>query len=117
MVFWATWCSACKKAWPDLKDLAARYAEAPAAPAWATVSLGEPPDTVASAARERDLPGVTIADPAERNGKSLGIPYVPTVLVLDAGGRVAYLGPPKRKDLDRVLERVTSGPAPGEERR
>ena len=108
MVFWATWCKVCRKDWPKLIELEQKYSEAPVAPAWAAVSLGEDADRVASVAKERELPGWIIADPDEENGRALGIEFVPLVCILDGDGRVAYIGDPKMKDLDRVLKKLTS---------
>ncbi|MFQ5511846.1 MAG: TlpA family protein disulfide reductase [Candidatus Krumholzibacteriia bacterium] len=108
MVFWATWCAVCKRDWPKLKELAGRYDDAPLAPVWAAVSVGEEPGKVARVAASRKLPGLIIADPGEKNGKIMGIEFVPVVCVLDADGRLAYLGPPKIGKLNRLLEDVTS---------
>lgn len=108
MVFWATWCAVCKKDWPKLIELADRYAESPQAPAWAAVSIGEEPDNVAKVAKERHLPGWIIVDPREDNSDALGIEFIPTVCVLDTGGRLAYMGAPTVSKLDRLLEELTS---------
>jgi thiol-disulfide isomerase/thioredoxin len=115
MVFWATWCKACKKEWPKLQEISTRYAEGDQRPTWASVSLGEPADRVAKVAEERNLPGMVLYDPKERNGKSLGIDFVPTVCILDSRGRVAYNGPPKIKTIDKLLAKLTSEPKTEEE--
>ena len=108
MVFWATWCTVCKKHWPELQKLVTKYADAPSAPAWASVSLGEDAKRVADVAAKRKLPGWIIADPDEVNGKALGIEFVPTICILDSEGRVAYFGDPKVKIVDRLLKTLTS---------
>jgi len=108
MVFWATWCTVCKKDWPKLKKIAAKYEEMPLAPVWAAVSLGEKPDRVEKVARERELPGWIIADPKEANGEALGIEFVPLVCILDANGVVSYLGEPKIGTIDKLLGSLTS---------
>jgi len=107
MVFWATWCAVCKKTWPELKELAVTYADAPRSPAWAAVSLGEPVKKVIPVAAKRGLPGTILVDPDETNGKRLGIQYVPTACVLDANGTVVYFGPAKPKKINRLLSTLT----------
>jgi thiol-disulfide isomerase/thioredoxin len=108
MVFWATWCKACRKEWPKLQELATRYADAPCSPAWASVGLGEPPERVARVAKERGLPGVVLVDPAEKHGKELEIAYVPTVVVVGSDGHVLYSGPSKVKKIERLLATLTT---------
>ncbi len=108
VVFWATWCTVCKKEWPKLQELFLLFADSPRAPAWASISLGEPVSEVARVAGERNVPGKLIADPTEKNGKYLGIRYIPTILVLDRDGLVAYCGKSDTKKLDRLLKKLTS---------
>ncbi len=107
VVFWATWCTACKKDLPKIQDLY-RSHSANGALAMATISLGEPADRVAKVVEKRKMEGIALVDPKEVNGKMLGIEYVPTVWLLDSEGRLVYAGPPKLKTIDRHLAEVTS---------
>ena len=112
MVFWATWCHVCKKEWPKLQEIYEDHEAAENAATWASVSLGEPAEKVLTVARERNLPGVTLADPQEVNGKVLGIDYVPAMCVLAPSGEVAYMGPTNIKKLKKLLKRfAAAGPA------
>jgi cytochrome c biogenesis protein CcmG/thiol:disulfide interchange protein DsbE len=102
MVFWATWCASCKKEWPELIEFAEELGEE--GPAWAAVSLGEKPEKVEKEAAKRGLPGHILVDPKEKNGKLLGVEFIPTVCVLDAEGEVIYLGAPHVMKIRSILE-------------
>jgi len=108
MVFWATWCRTCKREWPKLKKIEARYRDADGAPAWATVAMEDDVRLVKKVARDRRLPGTILADRGDKNGKQLGIEFVPTVCVLDRSGRVAFFGSPNLSRIDALLRQFTS---------
>jgi len=114
MVFWATWCMSCKKEWPHLIELIEEFEESPLPPVWASASLGESADKVAKTVAKRELPGIALVDPKEKNGKALGIDFIPTVCVLDTEGNVAYVGNPKIKKLREILASLTSPPPESE---
>ncbi len=113
--FWATWCKVCKKSIPRLNELAHKYDSYTDPPAWASISLGEPPEKVEKAAVELNLPAPWIADPEEKNGKILGINYVPTICLLDRDGAVAYWGKSDLKKLDQLLKKLAGEPIAKEE--
>ena len=104
MIFWATWCHVCKKEWPKLQEIQQSYEGADNAAVWASVSLGEPAEKVQTVANKRNLPGLTLADPQEVNGKILEIDYVPAMCVLAPDGEVAYMGPTSIKKLKKLLK-------------
>jgi|GEM_PF-3172592 len=107
MVFWATWCRVCKKDWPKLQRIEARYRDTRNAPVWAAVAMENDASLVAKVALERGLPGTILDDRGEKNGKQLGIDFVPTVCILDSKGRVAYFGSPNLSRIDALLKQFT----------
>jgi len=103
VVFWGTWCAVCKKDWPELKVLAEEFATTEMAPVWIAVAVLDTPAKTAAVANQRQLPGVQLCDPEEKNFASLGLEFVPTICVLDAAGKVIFVGEAKPKKLRRVL--------------
>ena len=114
MVFWATWCSACRKEWPRYQELSDRFGKGPHPPLWFSVSVGEPVSRAAGVAAERDLPGSVLGDPKESSSKAIGLRYVPAVCLVDAAGNVAYFGDSKPQKISKLLSQHMQ-PPPSEE--
>jgi cytochrome c biogenesis protein CcmG/thiol:disulfide interchange protein DsbE len=113
ITFWATWCTACKKDLPKLQDLYLSYAETGDL-AFATISLGEKAGQVAKVIEAREMEGIALIDPKEKNANALGVEYVPTVWILDSQGKLVYAGLPKLKTIGKHLEDITT-PVPEEQ--
>ncbi len=117
VVFWATWCSVCKKEWPKLVALYDEFEDSAVAPVWAAVSVGEDAAVVSRQVAVRGLVGIQLLDPLEKNFEALGLKYIPHVFVLDAEGTVAYSGRPKVKKLRKVLSGLLESNISAEEGR
>ena len=88
--FWATWCGPCRQAMPELKDLLQKNTGKPLVVI--SVSADETPDAPAKFARAN---GMTWIQAWDGQGKVIGGVFgagsLPSYVVIDADGRIAYL--------------------------
>lgn len=107
--FWATWCSPChvqaeilKAVYGDFEDLGVEFV---------AVSVGEPESTVRSFVAKRPFPYPVLVDPADEVASRLGIFVLPTIMILDAEGRVSYLreGVATARHVRQLLGEALSG--------
>jgi peroxiredoxin len=89
--FWATWCDACYAEMDALNRLSAQ-ANAQGEAVVVGVAVGEDRVTVAKFARARGLVYPLLIDADFALSDSLGERRVPSTLVVDRNGRVAYRG-------------------------
>ena len=87
--FWATWCLPCHLQADILKQLHSEFADAGVQ--FVAVSIGEPEDTVREFVDRRPFPYPVLVDPHDEVSVKLGIYGLPTVMVVDERGEVAYL--------------------------
>ena len=102
--FWATWCAPCRLQAKILDEL---YSEVQGPSIeFLAVSLGEPEDLVRQFVEKSPFPYPVAVDSEEVLGISLQIYALPTVMVIDAAGRIAYLRPgiSDAETLRRVLD-------------
>lgn len=89
--FWATWCGPCRLQAQILEEL---YQEVRGPSVeFLAISLGEPEDVVRAFVENSPFPYAVAIDPEEVLGIDLQIYALPTVMVIDAAGRIAYLRP------------------------
>jgi cytochrome c biogenesis protein CcmG/thiol:disulfide interchange protein DsbE len=89
--FWATWCGPCRLQAKILEEL---YSEVQGPSVqFLAISLGEPADLVREFVDKQPFPYPVAVDSEEDLGMSLQIFALPTVMVIDAAGRIAYLRP------------------------
>ena len=88
--FWASWCGPCRL---QAKILAPLHEEYGGRAQFLAVNLGEDRATVDRYVAKNAFPYPVLMDPAERLGVDLSIYALPTVMVLDRTGRIAFLRP------------------------
>jgi thiol-disulfide isomerase/thioredoxin len=105
--FWATWCGPChiqhrilEPLYQDFKDQGVEFL---------AVSLGEDPETVARHVRENPYSYPVLVDPEDSLTVELQIYALPTLMVIDRRGKVAFFepgladGPTLRRILEEAL--------------
>jgi peroxiredoxin len=107
--FWATWCRPCHVQADILKSIHAEFDELGVA--FVAVSLGEPESTVRTFTAKRPFAYPVLIDPADDVSNQLGIYVLPTIMILDAEGGVAYLheGVSSARRLRHVLQETLKG--------
>jgi peroxiredoxin len=89
--FWATWCGPCHAQAAILKQLHEEF-EAKGV-RFLAISLGEPEEIVREFVAERPYPYPVLIDPEDQLSLDLGIYVLPTIMVVDREGVIAYLEP------------------------
>src|SRR5262245_14895898 len=86
--FWATWCGPCRLQAqilePIYRDLKGRGVQFLAA------NVGEEPETVKSFLKDKPFPYPVLLDPKDSVASNLGVYALPTLLVVDTQGRLAF---------------------------
>jgi thiol-disulfide isomerase/thioredoxin len=112
--FWATWCVPCHAQAAILADLHPEVAADGVA--FLAVDVGEERDQVARFVASSPFPYPVLLDPESRLADSLGVYSLPTLMVVDPRGRIAYLddGVHTAEELRRILrEAREAAPAAG----
>jgi cytochrome c biogenesis protein CcmG, thiol:disulfide interchange protein DsbE len=86
--FWATWCGPCHLQADILKEIYPRAAKSGVD--FVAVATGEDPATVRDFVSRRPFPYAVLVDPEEILGGQLEILALPTLVVMDREGRIAY---------------------------
>ncbi len=80
--FFASWCEACQASWPIIAAFAAEF------PGVRVVALdqGEEPAALATFSSHQNVP--IVLDPAGQVGQAYGVTGLPTIVGIDAQGRI-----------------------------
>jgi peroxiredoxin len=107
--FWATWCGPCHLQAEVLKALWKEYQ--PKGVEFFALSMGEDATTVGEFLKERPLPYPVLVDPQDEVSGLYQIYALPSLLVVDKGGRVSYFhaGLADAPTLRRILDRALAG--------
>lgn len=89
--FWATWCAPCHLQQKILAPLYQEYRERGAE--FLAVSLGEDAATVREFVERQPFAYPVLLDPTDELTARLGIQALPTLMIIDRAGRVAYFEP------------------------
>lgn len=91
--FWATWCGPCKEDMQQIKDAIAKYGKDGFAVI--SISLDDSKEKVAAYLKSNSLPWAHIYEPGgldSRLANELGVLTLPTMLLIDADGKVVNRG-------------------------
>ena len=101
--FWASWCGPCRL---QAKILAPMHEALDGQVQFLAINLGEDQQTVERYVAKNGFPYPVLMDPEERLGVDLQIYALPTVMILDRAGRIAFLraGISDRPTLTDALE-------------
>ena len=90
LVFWASWCPDCRAEIPQLKDMQA--AADPARVAFVSISFDRKFDTLKAFAKEQELGGIQLFDPAGMKesavGAAYGVKWIPSLYLIGPDGKV-----------------------------
>jgi peroxiredoxin len=89
--FWATWCPPCHAQADILKPLYPEYRRRGVE--FLAVDLGEDEETVRAWVADHPFPYPVLMDPEDELTYELGVQALPTLLVIDRAGRIAYFRP------------------------
>lgn len=107
--FWATWCGPCHLQAEVLKTLWKEYQ--PRGVEFFALSMGEDAVTVGAFLEDRPLPYPVLLDPQDELSGRYQIYALPSLLVVDRSGRVAYFhaGLADAPTLRRILDGALAG--------
>jgi thiol-disulfide isomerase/thioredoxin len=103
--FWATWCPACEQLHPAVEAAYERFGDRVEFVTIA-VAVNQSHRTIRRHLERHPIPGHVVWDARGRATRAFRAPATSYVVVLDAGGRVAYTGIGGDQDLMAALERV-----------
>lgn len=107
---WASWCDPCVRELPALAEVARRY---DGRVGFVGVDYVDDLATARRWQADHELPYPSIADPGGELAGTLGFPYVPHTLVVDAGGTIRYriYGETDAEELSGLLDELLATPA------
>ena len=109
--FWATWCGPChlqaEILEPIYRDFKGRGVQFLAA------NVGEEPETVKSFLKNKPFPYPVLLDPKDSVASNLGVVALPTLLVVDTQGHLAFFQPgiADADTLRQVIKKAGAPPA------
>lgn len=84
--FWASWCGPCRAEQKDLNALAAKYS--PRGVVFLGVDMRDDAASARAYAHDFDVPYASVSDTDERISSAYNVAAPPTVIVVDASGRI-----------------------------
>ena len=110
--FWATWCTPCHVQVEILKELYPRSLAAGVE--FVGVATGEPEELVAGHLASHPTPYPELVDPDERLGTAIEVVALPTLVVVDREGRIAWrsTGLTDRSTLEDAFAAAGAKPPP-----
>jgi thiol-disulfide isomerase/thioredoxin len=104
--FWASWCPPCREEQPELNKVAAAYRGRGVR--FVGVNVNDEPGVARAYRREFAISYPSLVDPRGELAARLGVPGLPTTIVLDREGVAAYklLGRTTQASLSARLERL-----------
>jgi peroxiredoxin len=104
VTFWASWCPACQREWPELQSLAERYA--PRGVVLLAVNVEEPPEVVGRFVGDEALPLSVLLDGNGHVSEDYRVTALPTTFLLHRDGVVSQVipGHVDEAPLERLLQ-------------
>jgi thiol-disulfide isomerase/thioredoxin len=103
--FWATWCVPCREQMPHFQHAFERYKDRVAVVA-VNLGLNDDADDVRRYLKQIALPMPVAIDSAGELASAFGVVVTPMHVLIDADGRVVYVGHEAGKELDAALEKL-----------
>jgi peroxiredoxin/quercetin dioxygenase-like cupin family protein len=104
--FWATWCVPCRQQMPHFEAAFQRYRESVAVVA-VNLGLNDDVDDVREFLDKTKLSMPVAIDSAGDLATAFGVVVTPLHVLIDADGRIAYVGHEAGVDLDRALDELS----------
>jgi len=109
--FWATWCAACKEAFPELNKISADYADKNLVTIGINIEKIKP-EKIAAFVKKASIKYTVLLDPSGESAKKFGVKGVPTLAVIKSDGTIArmFRGMNKKteKDIRLLLDSLTA---------
>jgi thiol-disulfide isomerase/thioredoxin len=105
--FWATWCERCEELLPRVKTAYQEFGKQVEF-LGVNVTINQTPERVRRYLAEHQPPYRTLYDDQGTTIRAYGVPTTSYVVVVDAGGKVAYTGVGGTQDIAGVLRRVVA---------
>lgn len=110
--FWATWCPLCAELEPELAAARERFGDRVAFLVIA-VGINQTPRSIRRHLEDHTVSGRVFFDAEGSAVRAFHAPTTSYVVILDAGGRVAYTGAGAEQDITAALTRVVGESAAG----
>ncbi|MGQ0553307.1 MAG: TlpA family protein disulfide reductase [Planctomycetota bacterium] len=106
--FWASWCGPCRKAMPEIAELAHEYAGKGVE--IVGVAIGEPGEKSAEYMKKQGFDYKLFVE-GDAVAKQFGVQAIPTVVILDRDGRNVFqkTGAPPKAELVELLDKQLAG--------
>jgi cytochrome c biogenesis protein CcmG, thiol:disulfide interchange protein DsbE len=88
--FWATWCTACREAFPQLNKIKTDFGEKGVAVVGINLENMKP-EKIGQFAKKANLTYTILLDPSGSTAKSFGIKGVPSLVVVNKDGTIAKM--------------------------
>jgi thiol-disulfide isomerase/thioredoxin len=105
--FWATWCERCEELLPRVKAAYQEFGDRVEF-LGVNVTVNQTPERVRRYLETHQPPYRTLYDDQGTTIRAYGVPTTSYVVVVDAGGKVAYTGVGGTQDIASVLRRVAT---------
>jgi thiol-disulfide isomerase/thioredoxin len=105
--FWATWCERCEELLPRVKAAHKEFGNQVEF-LGVNVTVNQTPERVRRYLETHQPPYRTLYDDQGTSIRAYGVPTTSYVVVVDAGGKVAYTGVGGTQDIAAILRRVTA---------
>jgi thiol-disulfide isomerase/thioredoxin len=91
--FWATWCGPCRRAIPELNELAQKFKDD-----LVVIGISSEDEAKVKAMKEPEIRYFSAIDAEARMKKEVGVKGIPHVLLIDPTGKVCWQGFPLAED-------------------